>query len=390
MRETVMVGEQLARSSGWGPRAFDGPLPLPVSETKDNRLMLRNRWLHALSLAIVALLAASRVDAGEIRDRAGMFTKQAIKEAEAQLDRIEQRTRIPVVIETIDSLPGVEPGASFETRRDAMNALAEKRAREIGYEGVYLLISKNDRVFSNTLVKKKYEAMLPRSERNAIRDALMNAFKKGRYDEGLVGAVGILEQALTTSVPRLPGPGTAKVQVQPHGGADGAAAPGGYGVGTLLMIGLGIFGFLLLIRGLSGAFGRGGYSPTGMGGMPRPGMGPGPGGYGYGGPGYGGRGGGFFSGMLGGLGGAIAGNWLYDQFSGRHHESSHTDAGSYLPAERPEAYDPGGDDFVGGNDNGGASSWADPGDTGGGDWGGGDWGGGGGDWGGGDDGGGGW
>ena len=34
--------------------------------------------------------------------------------------------------------------------------------------------------------------------------------------------------------------------------------------------------------------------------------------------GDGGRGGGSFSGMLGGIGGAIAGNWLYDQFSGRH------------------------------------------------------------------------
>ena len=36
------------------------------------------------------------------------------------------------------------------------------------------------------------------------------------------------------------------------------------------------------------------------------------------GPGYG-RGGGFFSSVLGGLGGAIAGNWLYNQFSGGSH-----------------------------------------------------------------------
>ena len=60
--------------------------------------------------------------------------------------------------------------------------------------------------------------------------------------------------------------------------------------------------------------------PNQMGGMgmQRPGIGGGPGYFGGGGGGgYGGRGGGFLSGMLGGLGGAVAGNWLYDQFSGR-------------------------------------------------------------------------
>ena len=160
------------------------------------------------------------------------------------------------------------------------------------------------------------------------------------------------------------------------------------------MIGLGIFGVLLVLRLLGGLFGRSsaGY-PGGMsmGGMGRPGMGPGPGGYGA--PGYGGygggRGGGLFSGMLGGLGGALAGNWLYDQFSGRHGGAGHSDASAYPVAGSPDPYTPSGDDFVGTNDDpGGGASWGAP-DTGntGGDWGGGDgggdWGGGGGDWGGG-------
>ena len=71
------------------------------------------------------------------------------------------------------------------------------------------------------------------------------------------------------------------------------------------------------------------------------------------------------------------------------------DAGAYAPGEAPESQDPGGDAFVGGNDDGGqGASWDEPaGDTGG-DWGGGDgggdWGGGGGDWGGGGGDGGGW
>jgi hypothetical protein len=91
--------------------------------------------------------------------------------------------------------------------------------------------------------------------------------------------------------------------------------------------------------------------------------------------------------MLGGLGGALAGNWLYDQFSGRHGGYSGADAAH--SSDYGSAYpDQGGDAIVGADDDpSGGASWDDAGtaDTGGGDWGGGggDWGGGGGDWGGG-------
>lgn len=173
-------------------------------------------------------------------------------------------------------------------------------------------------------------------------------------------------------------------------------------MGTILLIGGGILAVFLILRVLGGLFNRssGGGYPNQVGGMgmPRPGMGPGGGpGYYGGGGGYGQRGGGgFFSGLLGGLGGAVAGNWLYDQFSGRHGGSTSAgmgygpnDASAGLPDQRDDA-------IIGADDDGGrGASWDDgnAGDTGGGDWGGGDaggdWGGGGGDWGGGDGGGGG-
>ena len=80
------------------------------------------------------------------------------------------------------------------------------------------------------------------------------------------------------------------------------------------------------------------------------------------------------SSLFGGIGSALAGNWLYDQFSGRHH-GGYTDQSSYgsdVPVD-------GGDNWSGGGDVSG--DWGGGGDTGGGDWGGGggDWGGGGGE-----------
>lgn len=126
---------------------------------------------------------------------------------------------------------------------------------------------------------------------------------------------------------------------------------------------LGIWLVIGLIRAFTGGGGGGG------------------GGYGGGGYGGGGGGGGFMTSMLGGMFGAAAGMYLYDQFAGHH--------GSDLSAGQSNDYgstsaDDGAGDFDGGS-AGGGGDFGDAG-GGGGDYGGGDFGGdsGGGDFGGGD------
>ncbi|QEH38301.1 hypothetical protein OJF2_68990 [Aquisphaera giovannonii] len=359
--------------------------------------MLKRTWLYAIALTAVPFFAGSRAEASEIRDKAGMFSAGAVRKATAELDRAEQRSGVSVVIETIESLPNVAANAPEAARRNAVQELADRRAREIGHEGVYWLISQKDRVYSEPLVKERYASLLPRSTRQAVGNALVSEFKKQRFDDGLLAAVGEMTQSLSSHAAApaaVPGRRLVPGAAANHGVPDRAPR---FGIGSLLFIGLAIFGVLLLFRVIGGMF-RGASSMGG--GMGGPGYGPGPGpgygagpGYGYGG-GYG-RGGGFFSNMLGGLGGALAGNWLYDQFSGRH-GSGHVDASSYMnPGETQYTGipDDGGDNFVGGDDNGGmGGSWGEAGDAGGGSWGdsggGGGWFGGGGDsggsWGGGD------
>jgi uncharacterized protein len=80
------------------------------------------------------------------------------------------------------------------------------------------------------------------------------------------------------------------------------------------------------------------------------------------------------SSLFGGIGGAMAGNWLYDQFSGRHHGSGnmYPDQTNYDQGSSPA------DDPSTGSWGGGGGDWG--GGGGGGDWGGGGGDGGGGDW----------
>jgi hypothetical protein len=345
------------------------------------------RWLVAIPIVVAATLISTSAKGSSIRDRAHMFSESAVKKAQAELDRLERATHIPVVIETIEKVPGLDRNASTAERHEAINAFAIRRDNELKDEGIYFLISKDDRLNSNILVRERFASLLPRAKRERIGEAFLEGFKKRDFDGGLLQGAQAIERALE-------GASVGHKAAQAPGGVPLAARrPGGGGhsmLGTFLLIILGIFGVLLVLRLLGGLFGRSagaGYNQMGGMGMPRPGMGPGGPGYYGGGPGYGGRGGGFFSGMLGGLGGALAGNWLYDQFSGRHGgvnsaDAVHsTDYASGIP-------DQGGDAIVGADDNpGGGASWDDGGttDTGGGDWGGGggDWGGGGGDWGGG-------
>lgn len=351
------------------------------------------RWVLAIPLAVVAFTAGAQARASALRDNAGMFSPRAVEEAESRLERLERTTGLPVVIETIKAIPNLTKESSKDERERAINQLAKRRDQEIHDEGIYILISQREHVISETLIRERLAHVLPLEKRHAIRDAFIEGFRSRDFDGGLLGGVKAIESALNgvkiekrtahTPVPIAPG---ARVR---------GAAGGGSTMTTILLIGGGILAVFLILRVLGGLFGRSagaGYpnQPGGMG-MPRPGMGPGGGpGYYGGGGGYGGRpGGGFFSGLLGGLGGAMAGNWLYDQMSGRHGGST-TSAGMGYGAEDTSSLpDQGGDAIIGADDDGGrGASWDDPGpaDTGGGDWGGGD---GGGDWGGGDGGGGG-
>lgn len=330
--------------------------------------MLKTRWLLALPLLLATSITSAAAQAASIRDGAGMFSAGAVRQAQAKLDRIERETRIPILIETVESLPEAANLKEAE-KRELIDDVAIDRARQ-GGQGVYILISKDDHLISNVLTRRQLASRLSPNVRRNIRDTITSNFKKGDFDAGLTQGADAIGRALAGGpVPgAVPGPGG--VAGRPRGGTSG--------VGTLLMIGLGIVAIMFVLRLLGNLFGGGQQQGYGQGQMGRQGPMGGPG---WGGQGYGPqRGGGFMSSLFGGIGGAMAGNWLYDQFSGRHHGST-TDSSSY-GAGGATGYDPGGDEIVGGHDNGGGADW---GGGGGGDWGGGggDWGGGGGDWGGG-------
>lgn len=323
-------------------------------------------------MAVAALIGpatAALAGSSTIRDRAGLFSRDALLQAQTILDRTESVHRVPTVIQTIESLGG-------DTLRDR----AVQLAKESGTRGVFVLITKAE----HKLYVADFQRFLGDDRRQAIDQAFIQGFKKGDFDAGLIAGAEQIERQV--AVAPAPVRGGGRNAVVPRAAAPvGARGQGSSGMGVLLTIGLVVVGGLFLSRLFRSrshpGFGPG-YGPTvydrDPGPMGGPGYGPGPGyGGGFGQP----QRGGFWSSVMGGIGGAMAGNWLYDQFSGRSHHhggSEYTTGAGFTGGVDPSA---------GTNDNdwgGTAGDWGGSGA--GGDWSGGgsDWGGGGGgDWGGG-------
>jgi len=341
--------------------------------------MTRMRWWFALPALLVA--TAGPAIGFDIRDKAGIFSADAVRKADAELDRITREYQVPVTIETIESLKGA-----------SINEALVQEARKIDARGLYILIAKKEQKIQAESYRT-YSKHLTRPRDIAIREAFEKDFARGEFDTGLTRGVekidSVFSEARTEAGgslrPTTPAATRPGARPAPGGGALIPNKPS-MGVPSLITIVLGILGVLLVIRILGALFsaGRGGGGYANQGQM----MGRGPG-YGQGGGGgYGGApagGGGFMSSMFGGIGGALAGNWLYDQFSGGRHHGGYTDQGSTVDPGVTGAPADAGPDWVGPNDAGGDWGGGGAPDTGGG-WGGGDaggGGGGGGDWGGG-------
>ncbi len=314
-------------------------------------MLWKPRWLLALPVALTLAATAEPTGsarASTIRDDAGMFSAPAVQQAEAELNRIEREQQMPTTVETVKSLDG-----------GTVEAVTREHAGRSGSEGLYILIAKAEHKI-DVHVSASFGGAMDNARRLAIRQAFISGLKQQDFDGALMAGVREVNTEISAA--------HARNGLRREAGRPGGAPvvrrgnPGGFGLGSLLGLGLVIVGVLFVFRLLGSLFrgGGGGYAP-GPGGM-------------MGRPGYGGAGGGgFMSSLFGGIGGAMAGNWLYDQFSGRH-QGGYTDSSNYGGdagiSDAGSAGDTSGDWGGGGGDLGGGGDWGGGGgDTGGGgDW----------------------
>lgn len=133
----------------------------------------------------------------EIRDPAGMFGRDAIRESLARLVTLERTYRVPTTIETVESLRG-EP----------IDEAAMRLAKRLGPQGkgIFILIAREDHR-DEVLISRDYPALNVRAKKLAIRDAFLDDFRRGNFDLGLKHGVDAIEKTLASSLGDAPKPG---------------------------------------------------------------------------------------------------------------------------------------------------------------------------------------
>lgn len=336
--------------------------------TRFERILLAPILMVGAWLIAGPAMAQSKSAARLVQDDAGMFSAKAKDQANADIGKIKTSFKKDLAVETVARAPEPSEKVTPEAKRRFYNEWALDRFKNQQVNGVYVVLAKEPHILRIVVGDEtRRQNVFTLSDEEKLTSIMLAEMKAGKPDSALTKATEFVYTTMATHK-------QARTEAQKSGGAAAPiskspssnqqpqtpTAAGGTNWVTYLIIGIAIFLGLWLLMGLFRGMSGAGGGASGMAG--------------------GGGGGGFLTSMLGGLFGAAAGMWLYNNFLGGHSTTAYgagpssTDPGGSGASSEPT--DVGGGGSVSGGDY-------DGGDAGGGDAGGGDWGGGGGDWGGG-------
>lgn len=303
------------------------------------------RLLTGLVVALLLGTSLSRAERGVILDNGAFFSDSAKAEASRQLLDVGLRFKKEVVIETFKGVPDeVSKGVNLQDRA-AVNRMFEqwtlRQARQQRVNGIYILLSKEPSHLQVIIGDDTQHTLFTPKDRTVLVDVMLARLRTKQNDEALLQGVNVIASSMKSHVVARSRP---PVQNRATTAAEDSS-PWGWVIAAVL-------GFLAawLVVGIIRSIFSGGGAASGT--APAPGSG-----------------GGFMSSLLGGMFGAAAGMWLYDQFSGHH--GSDLDRGGFDDSgssRRDSDYSSAGDSFSDDSDNGDVGG----GDSGGGDSGGGD------------------
>ena len=334
--------------------------------------MLEHLKFHVLPAVVALLLSPSvaHAEMGGIQDNGAFFSTQAKTEAMRNIGEIGKRFRKDLVFESFREIPAeIKQGVDL-TNKAAMGRLyeqwASKLAKQQSVNGIYILLVKDPPHLQILVGNETQRSAFTLKDRDALLSLMLAKLHSKQNDDALREGVNFVNATLRSHLPER-GRSPANATLRSHPPERGLTPANQGSSHPILIFVLVILALWVVMRIVGAMISRG----SGGGAYAGGGMAPGAGG------------GGFMSSMLGGMFGAAAGMWIYDQFSGR----SSPWGGGNMENRGDSGYS-GQDDGYSGQDTDYSGSGGDfgGGDSGGGDFGGGDSGGG--DFGGGDSGGG--
>ena len=300
----------------------------------DSVMFITHRFGVFLSLAVALLLGSvvARAERGAIVDGGGFFSDAAKAEANRQLLELDARFKKEVVIETFKAIPAeVSQGVNLQDRaavKRMFEAWTLRQARQQRVNGIYILLSKEPAHLQVVIGNETQRTLFTTKDRAVLLEVMLGKLRAKQPDDALLQGVSVIDSAMKShGLDRAPSPAQNPAAVE-----KAESGPWDW----VLAAGLGFLVAWLVVGLMRSLFNRGGAGTS---------------------PG---AGGGFMTSLLGGLFGAAAGMWLYNQFSGpsgsEGESGANDDAGS---TRRDTDYSSSGDSFSddsGGGDSGGGDS----------------------------------
>ena len=262
-------------------------------------------YLATFATLLSSALTAQAGTSG-IHDNAGFFSEGAKADATANINDVQRKLKKDVCVETFVEIPADIRGELNLQDKAAVNRVCEqwslKRAKELMINGVYVLLVKQPAHLQVQVGNDTQRQAFTLVDRDRLVNTMLAKLRAKDNDGALregMSYVAATMRGHATSHSVNPSQSTTAPVTHYRTEAPKEKTSGGGWLISLLIIGVVAWLVIALIRAIF----RGGMSSGGAGGMT---------------PGASGGGGGFMRSMMGGMFGAAAGMWLYDQFSGGH------------------------------------------------------------------------
>jgi len=132
-----------------------------------------------------------------VKDDGKFFTKEGLEKANKKIREIYQKYKKDVVVETLETLTEEQQKKlKAEDEKRFFASLALARAKELGVNGVYIVICKKPRFLQIHMDPDTQKRTFKASDRTKARDAFFKQFKESMFDAGLHDALDSIEASL--------------------------------------------------------------------------------------------------------------------------------------------------------------------------------------------------
>jgi uncharacterized membrane protein YgcG len=186
----------------------------PAHNRKD--AMPRHRLLVACVLALAssaplvpagrAVRAATSVPADapgaaerqpRVRDDGRVFGEEAVGRAEGVIRDVKERFGKDVVVETYPAVPEAMKGEYDRLGREKFfDAWLGRRARELGVNGVFILIVRQPGRIQVGVGRRTRQFVFPLADREALREMMAERFRAKDFDRGLVEGLEFIRRRM--------------------------------------------------------------------------------------------------------------------------------------------------------------------------------------------------